>query len=121
MKDWALIYWVVVFLTIEKIIQHAVVTWSFYTDFGDIRSIVSTDYRIFMISGGIIGVLFVIASWGLWNEKEWSVPLVGCLALFDIIGEFIAQNELFITITVSFIVAIILLILCYRIIKYSNS
>ena len=121
MKDWARIYWLVVILTIEKIIQHAVVTLCFYYDFGGLRSVVSADYRIFMISGGIVGVLFFVALWGLWNERGWSIPLVGGLALFDIVGEFIAQNEIFIVITVSFIVAIILLISCYKILRNQKS
>jgi hypothetical protein len=63
-----------------------------------------------MISGGIVGVLFLIAMLGLWNEKGWSISLVGGLALFDIIGEFITQNEIFIIVTISFIVAIVLLV-----------
>jgi hypothetical protein len=110
----------VIILTIEKIIQHVVVTLCFYYDFGGLRSVVSADYRLFMISGGIVGVLFLVALWGLWNEKGWSIPLVAGLALFDIVGEFIAQSELFIVVTVSFIVAVVLLILCYKILGNSR-
>jgi hypothetical protein len=48
--------------------------------------------------------------------KTWALNLIVALALFDIIGEFIAQGRIGITLNVSFIIAVTLLIttLVYR-------
>jgi hypothetical protein len=45
------------------------------------------------------------------TQQNWASNLVIALALFDMIGEFIAQGRIDIVITVSFLVATILLIL----------
>jgi hypothetical protein len=100
-------------LTLEKIIQHVVVTLCFLFDFGGIRATVAVDYRYLMVAGGIVAILFFIALWALLTEKTWSISLVAGLAVFDIVGEFIAQGTIFITL-ISFVVAIALLILCYE-------
>jgi len=101
-------------LTLEKIIQHVVVTPCFLFDFGEIRATVAIDYRYLMVAGGIVAILFFIALWGLLTEKIWPISLVAGLAVFDIVGEFIAQGTIFIAIMVSFVVAIVLLVLCYQ-------
>ncbi len=44
-------------------------------------------------------------------RKTWAIRLVIAPALFDIMGEFVAQGKPGITITVSFLAATILLIL----------
>jgi len=44
-------------------------------------------------------------------QKKWALNLVTALAIWDILGEFIAQGRLDIVITVSFLVAILLLVL----------
>jgi hypothetical protein len=64
-----------------------------------------------MILGVVVTVLFALSLWGLITQQKWAVNLVIALALFDIIGEFVAQGTIIITITVSFLVATILLIL----------
>jgi hypothetical protein len=45
------------------------------------------------------------------SQQKWATGLVILLALFDILGEFVAQGTIGIVITVSFLVAVILLIL----------
>jgi hypothetical protein len=45
------------------------------------------------------------------RKKTWAVNLVITLALFDILGEFVAQGQVCILINVSFVVATLLLIL----------
>jgi hypothetical protein len=51
-------------------------------------------------------------------RRPWAINLIAALALFDIVGEFVAQGTIGIVITVSFLVAILVLILaltyCYR-------
>lgn len=66
-----------------------------------------------MISGAIVAALFAIAFLGTIKNRNWGIILASALAMFDIIGEFIAQGTIMITITVSIVAAIILLILCY--------
>ena len=107
-----------IILLIEKVIQHLVVTVSFFYNTGDIRSTVAVDYNFLMISGAIVAILFAIAFYGVIKNKNWGIILAATLAMFDIIGEFIAQGTIMITITVSIVVATILLILCQ--LEYQN-
>ena len=101
-------------LIVEKVIQHITVTVAFLYNSGNIQSMVAHDYRIFMVSGAIVAVLFMIALYGVIKKRKWSITLTAVLALFDIIGEFVAQGTLFIVITVSVLVAVVLLGLCYH-------
>ncbi len=103
--------WILVLLVIEKIIQHIVVTAAFFFDWKDIASTVAVDPTLLMILGALVALLFVVALWALLGRRSWATGLVIGLGLFDILGEFVAQGTLIITITVSFLVAIMLLIL----------
>ena len=105
------IRYILIALVFEKIIQHIVVTIAFYFNWGDIRSTVAVDPSILMILGAVVAVLFILSLWGMITKKKWAINLVMALALFDIIGEFVAQGTITIAINVSFLVAIILLIL----------
>jgi hypothetical protein len=107
-KENFLLY-ILVFLSLEKFIQHVVVTYAFYVDLGEIRSIVMVDHRFLMISGFIVGILFLINIPFLLQRKRSSFSILFFLALFDFIGEFIAQGTLTINITLSFLVASIIL------------
>lgn len=100
----------------EKIVQHTLVTLAFYNNWNNINSTVAFNPNVLMILGGIVACLFIISLWGLVAGHQWATSLVLGLAIFDIIGEFIAQGTIIIAITVSFIVAIVLLImvLVYR-------
>lgn len=114
MRNW--IWYVLVILTIEKIIQHIFVTYAFWQDIGDIRSQVAVSPDLLMIAGAGIAILFMLSLWGLFTNKFWAINLLIGLALFDILGEFIAQGRLDIAIPVSFVVAgvILILALVYR-------
>jgi hypothetical protein len=65
-----------------------------------------------MISGAVLAILFAVALPAPVQKKRWSVYLVALLAASDIIGEFIAQGTVFVTINISLVVAVILLFLC---------
>ncbi len=103
--------YILIALVFEKIIQHIVVTIAFYFNWAQIGSTVAVDPSILMILGAVVAVLFILTLWGMITQQKWAINLVIALALFDIIGEFVAQGTIIITITVSFLVATILLIL----------
>jgi len=105
------IFYLLNLLIAEKIIQHIFVTLAFYFNWADIGSTVAVSPRILMILGALLAVLFALSLWGMITRKRWAIDLVAALAVFDIIGEFVAQGKLGIVITVSFLVAILLLIL----------
>jgi hypothetical protein len=107
--DW--LWYLLVALTIEKIIQHIFVTLAFNFDWGDIGSTVAVSPTILMILGAIVAILFMISLWGLITYKKWALNLIIALAIFDIVGEFIAQGRIGIEVNVSFLVAALLLIL----------
>jgi hypothetical protein len=110
------IYLLLMLLITEKIIQHIFVTLAFYFNWADIASTVVVPARILMTLGAFIVILFGLSLWGMIREQDWAVNLLIFLGLFDIIGEFVAQGKLGIVITVSFLVATLLLIvaLIYR-------
>jgi hypothetical protein len=95
----------------EKIIQHIVVTIAFALNLKDIAATVVIDPTVLMVSGAGVAVLFGLSLWGLLAQKRWALGLVIALAVFDIVGEFVAQGRIAIAITVSFLVATLLLIL----------
>jgi hypothetical protein len=105
------LYYVLILLVIEKIIQHIVVTFAFYFNWKDIASTVAISPTFLMVAGALVAVLFTIALWGMLTKKPWTLKLLIALALFDIIGEFAAQGVICIGLNVSFIVATLLLIL----------
>ena len=102
-------------LVFEKIVQHIFVTISFYLNWGDIRSSVAVNPDVLMIMGAVVAVLFILSFWGLIVRLEWAVNLVIALALFDILGEFVAQGTMIIAITVSFVVAVALLVVAFAV------
>ena len=105
-----------VLLVIEKVIQHLVVTLALIFDLGGIRASLAHDYRFFLVAGAFEALLFAFGGWGVLRKKSWAGWLLLILALMDILGEFVAQGTLLITINVSFLVAVILLVvsLLYR-------
>ncbi|HLF75147.1 MAG TPA: hypothetical protein VI524_12415 [Anaerolineales bacterium] len=104
-------YYLILLLVVEKTIQHIVVTLAFYFNWTGIASTVAVSPIALMILGGIVAVLFAVSLWAMVTKRTWSINLVTALALFDFIGEFVAQGRIGIAITVSFIVATLLLIL----------
>ena len=109
-QNW--IYYGLILLTIEKIVQHIVVTLAFYFNWKDIASTVVLSPRLLMVSGAAVAVLFMVGLWGLLKRRDWAVSLLTGLALFDMVGEFVAQGRIAITMTVSFLAATLLLALC---------
>lgn len=107
----AWVKYLIIALIFEKIIQHIMVTLAFSFNWRDIGSTVAVNPRILMILGAIVAVFFMISLWGMLSQQKWATGLVILLALFDILGEFVAQGTIGIVITVSFLVAVILLIL----------
>lgn len=105
------LYYVMILLVIEKIIQHTVVTFALYFNWLDIASTVAVSATVLMVAGAIVAALFGIALWGMLTKKPWTIKLLIALALFDMLGEFVAQGVICIVLNVSFIVATLLLIL----------
>lgn len=97
----------------EKIVQHILVTIAFWRNPGDIRSTVAIAPDVLMVLGAVVALLFVLALWGIIRRRGWVPNLLIGLALFDIVGEFAAQGKIAIVVTVSFLVAILLLILAF--------
>jgi hypothetical protein len=98
-------------LVFEKIVQHIVVTLAFYSNWANIASTVAVNPSLLMFLGAVVAVFFVLSLWGMITRQTWAIKLVIALAVFDVVGEFVAQGTIIITITVSFLVATILLIL----------
>jgi hypothetical protein len=103
--------YLLILLIIEKFIQHILVTIAFYINFENIGSTVAVNPKILMILGAMVAGFYILSLWGIITQQKWAINLIIALALFDIIGEFAAQGKIGIMINVSFIVAIILLIL----------
>jgi uncharacterized membrane protein len=106
-----LTWYVLIILACEKIVQHTAVTLAIYHDWNGIRSRLAVNPDVLMVLGAIVAVLFVLSLVGLLRYRSWSSGLLIGLALFDIVGEFIAQGTVAIVITVSFLVALVILIL----------
>ncbi len=109
--------WVLLALCVEKVLQHAFITWAFVTDRFDLREQVAPPYEWLLVSGGAVAILFAIAFVGLWQRERWALPLLTGLAVFDIVGEFVGQGTLAIEIVVSFLVAILILLLSLRLLR----
>ncbi len=108
-KDW--VRFVTLALIVEKILQHVTVTTAFYFQWDGIKSLVVVDANILLVLSGIAAILFCVGLWGMVSRQKWAAGLVIGLALFDLVGEFVAQGKITIVITVSFLVAAILLAL----------
>ncbi len=112
-KKRSLANYLLIVLSLEKVLQHTVVSLSLLYDIGGIRSTVAVDYRALLVSGFIAAILFAAASLALVQRRRWGLYLVPLLAAFDIVGEFVAQGTVIVLINVSLVVAVALLLLCY--------
>ena len=108
-RNW--IWYVLVILNIEKIIQHIFVTYAFWLDIGGLRSTVTVPPDLLMVAGAIVAIFFMVSLWGMLTNKRWAISLLLGLAIFDMIGEFIAQGRFDIRIPLSFIVAVLIFLL----------
>jgi hypothetical protein len=74
---------ILIILSLEKFIQHVVVTYAFFFDLSGIRNSVVVDYRYLMIAGLIVGFLFLINIPFVYQRKSFSFIVLFFLALFD--------------------------------------
>ena len=102
-----------ILLLAEKVVQHVFVTLAFWFNWQDIAATVVVNPTVLTVLGALAAILFALALWGAWGEKKWASLLAGGMALFDIVGEFVAQGTLAIGLNVSFLVAVLLLILAF--------
>lgn len=93
----------------EKIYEHAGEALAFALNLGRVRSDVTTDPNVLMISEAVVGVLFILALWGVLRNLRWTPSLLIGLALFDIFGDFASGAAG--GFSLSFLVASLLLIL----------
>ncbi len=98
-------------LLAEKVVQHVAVTAAFAFNWYGIRSTVAVSPTALMFSGAVVALAYAAALWALCSRRAWVKGLVILLALFDMLGEFVAQGTIGITLNVSFIVASLLLVL----------
>ena len=98
-------------LALEKCVQHVVVSLAFFFNWKDISSTVVVSPAALLVLGAVAAGLFMVTLWGLVKRRRWAADLAIGLALFDIVGEFVAQGTLGIALTVSFLVAALLLVL----------
>jgi len=110
-RNWQ--YYLLVLLGIEKTIQHIFVTYAFAIDLSGIRSEMQFDYRFFMYSGIFIAILFAFATYYLGKMELLGVKLMFLGGWIDFIGEFIGQGIPLEFIPVSFIVAIIIILVSW--------
>jgi hypothetical protein len=110
-KGW--VWYALILLTAEKIIQHIFVTLAFFFDWGGIGATVAISPTILMILGAMVAVLFMVSLWAMITGKWWALNLVIGLAIFDLVGEFLAQGTILISCNVSFTVALVLLIFAF--------
>ena len=104
---------VLIVLSVEKFIQHMFVSYAFAVDLAGIRATVAVDYRLLLVSGFIVGWLFLINIPFLWRQVRGAFYLLFGLAMFDIVGEFVAQGTLFIDMMLSFMVALAILLVLF--------
>lgn len=106
--------WLLLGIAVEKTVQHVFISWAFAADRFDLREQVVVPWEPLLVSGGVVAALFALGAWGVWRWRPWAPSLLVALALFDIVGEFVAQGTLFIHVVVSFLVAVVLLPLAWR-------
>lgn len=97
-------------LSIEKVLQHLFVTYAFAVDTGGIRDSVVIHHAPLMIVGFVVGLLFAVSVRLQYRSERRGYLLLLYLALFDFVGEFVAQGTLAIEIVVSIVVAAIILV-----------
>ena len=102
---------VLLVLSLEKFIQHMVVSYALYVDLLGIRETIAVDYQALLVSGFLVGILFLANVPLLLQRKRSGFGLLLFLALHDLVRVFIAQGTLLIQITVSFLVALVIVLI----------
>ena len=104
----------ILLLTIEKMLQHLFTAVFFAVDIPGIgRPDIGPTFQLsdatLVVLNLLVFILFGLGFWSRLQGKGWHRPLLVSLALFDILAEFVFHG--FFYITVSVIVAVILLVL----------
>jgi hypothetical protein len=101
-------------LLLEKVVQHVVVTGALATGRFGVGDDLAVDAGLLAIIGGLAAALYAIALAGHLAGRRWSLWLAVVLGAVDVVGEFAAQGGLTIVVTVSFIVALAVIVLAAR-------
>ena len=101
-------------LTFEKMLQHLLTAVFFVVDIPGIgRPDIGPTFQLsdatMVVLNVIVFTLFGLGFWSRLQGKGWHRPLLVGLAVFDILAEFVFHGFFFITVSV--IVAVILLVL----------
>lgn len=97
-------------LSVEKVLQHLFVTSAFVVDLGGIRDTVVVHHAPLIVLGALVGVLFAVSAVLQLRGRRSGYLLLLALALFDFVAEFVAQGTLTIEVTVSIVVAGVILL-----------
>jgi len=113
-KSQKIIHFGILVLTVEKMLQHLLTAIFFVAnvpgiDRPDIGPTFQFSHTTMGVFNVIVLILFGVAFWGRLYSKPWHKPLLVSLAVFDILAEFIFHGFFFITVSV--IVATVLLLL----------
>lgn len=113
-KNRKVIYIGILLLTVEKMLQHLLTAIFFAVNILGIgRPEIGPRFHLsdttMVVLNLIVFILFGLSFWGRLQGKRWHRSLLVGLAVFDILAEFIFHGFFYITISV--IVAIVLLIL----------
>ena len=104
----------ILLLTTEKMAQHLLTAVFFIVDIPGIgRPDIGPNFQFsnttLVLLNVIVLILFGLGLWGRLQNQGWHRSLLAWLALFDILAEFVFHG--FFYITVSVIVAVVLLLL----------
>lgn len=113
-KSHKIIHFVILILTAEKMLQHLLTAVFFAVDIPgigrpEIGPTLDLSDTTMVVLNLIVFILFGIGFWGRLRGQRWHRSLLGGLALFDILAEFVFHG--FFYITVSVIVSVVLLVL----------
>ena len=112
-KSHKVIYIGILLLTFEKMAQHLLTAVFFAVNIPgigtpDIGPTFQLSNTTMVVLNAIVCILFGLGFWGRRSGEKWHRPLLVGLAVFDILAEFVFHGFFFITVSV--IVAVILLI-----------
>ena len=107
-----IIFWIVLGLVVEKILQHGLTAFFFVINIDgigkpDIGNRIPLSDPVMAVLNCIVMGFFIWGFWDIWKLRIRGLHLAIILSLFDIIAEFVFHGFVFITISV--IVAIFLI------------
>lgn len=108
----SVIFYALIILSVEKVIQHIFVTIALLWNIGDIRSSIAVDYGVIIAAGAVLAVVYQVSSFGLFKKRKWGLALVTMPAFADVVGEYVVQGATII-VTLSLVVAVVILVLVF--------